>query len=137
VRAACAAEEDFPSRLEVALRTSLDFLAADPDLAYLLTVDPGLGLGETGIDAGQRWIGRFGDLLREAAAADPRAARWPSFLVPFLIDAVRSRIARFVLDGEAGDLPRLLPDLREVLLAYYFEPGESRCLAPATPDGRD
>jgi hypothetical protein len=132
VRAACAGGgEDLPSRLESGLRAALELLAARPELAYLLTVDPYLGAEEGALDALRGWFARFGDLLEEAAGADPRASTEPSFLAPFLIGGVRFQIARLVLKHEAADLARLLPTLLEGLLAYYFEPGEPRPLARA------
>ncbi|HTR74155.1 MAG TPA: hypothetical protein VMH33_02715 [Solirubrobacterales bacterium] len=135
LRAGCAAEEDFPSRLEAALRTSLDFLAADPDLAYLLTVEPYLGGDEEALAAQRVWIGRFGCLLREAVATDPRTTTSDlPFLADFVIGGVRHRIARLVLNGEAADLPRLLSGLLEGVLSYYFDPGELRLLAHVAPE---
>jgi hypothetical protein len=127
VRGACAGGGDLPSRLEPGLRAALDVLAADPELARVLTVDPYLG-GEEALDAQRKWIGRFGDLLRDAATDDPHASQGSSFLAPFLIGGVRFRIARLVLNDETSDLLRLLPGTLEALLSYYFEPGEPRRL---------
>jgi hypothetical protein len=131
VRDAGSEGHDLPSRLEAALRTALGMLAADPELARLLTVDPYLGADQVALDAQREWIGRLGKLLDAAAASDPRASRETSFLAPFLIGGVRFQIARLVLNGEASDLSRLLPSLLEGLLSYYFEPGEPRRLARA------
>jgi hypothetical protein len=131
VREACSAGADLPARLEAGLRAALELLSAEPGLAYVLTVDPYLGGEEDALDIQREWIARFGDLLRDAASSDPRASQEPCFLAPFLIGGVRFRIARLVLNGEAADLPRLLPGLLEGLLAYYFEPGEPRALAEA------
>ncbi len=131
VREACAAEADLPGRLAAALRAALDLLAADPELAYRLTVDPALGLEPEAPRAALRWVARFGDLLSGAAAEDPRASREPAFLAGFLVGGVRFQIAGLVLAGEAADLPRLLPGVLEALLAYYLEPGEAPGLAAA------
>ena len=132
VRDACAEADDLPARLEAGLRVVLGGLAADPDLARLLTLgSPPRGADPQGREPGRDWIGRFGVLLDEAAAADPRASRGPAFLVPFLLGGVRLEIARLVLAGEASDLPRLLPGLLEALLAFWFEPGEPPALARA------
>jgi hypothetical protein len=128
VRQTCPAGEDLPTRLEAGLGAALGLLARDPELARSLALRPCLGVAEeeAALEAQQRWIGRFGDLLREAAAADPRASREPAFLAPFLIGGLRFQIARLLLDGEASDLLRLLPGTLETLLAYYFEPGVLR-----------
>jgi hypothetical protein len=131
VRDACAGGADLPARLEAGLRTALGMLADEPELAYRLTVAPYVGQDEGGIDGLREWTARFGGLLRDAAAEDARAGSEPSFLAPFLIGGVRFRIGRMVINGEASDLPRLLPDTLEALLAYYFEPRERRRLAGA------
>jgi hypothetical protein len=137
VREACAGGTDLPTRLEAGLRVALELLAADPAMARLLTVDPYLDDEDGALDALRRWTERFGALLRDAAAQDPRASPVePVFLAPFLIGGVRFQIARLVLNGEASDLLRLLPGTLEALLAYYFEPGEPRALAEAALTGR-
>jgi hypothetical protein len=132
VSAACAGGHDLPTRLEAGLRAALTLLAAEPELASDLTVAPWLDPRGDALDSECVWVGRFGDLLCEAAASDPRTAATGSrFLARFLIGGVRFRIARRVLAGETAELPRLLPSLLEGLLAYYFEPGEPRALADA------
>jgi hypothetical protein len=136
VRDACAEGEELPVRLEAGLRAALDLLAADPELAHLLIVQPYLG-GEEVRDAQLEWTRRFGGLLRDAAANDPRASRETSFLAPFLIGGVRFQIARLVLDGEGVDLLRLLPGTLEALLSYFFEPGEPGRLARAALGAAD
>jgi hypothetical protein len=129
VRSACAGAGDLPTRLEAGLRVALDTLAEEPELAHLLTAEPYLGDDEDALDAQHGWIERFGGLLRDAAAEDPRATTAPPFLAPFLIGGVRFQIARLAINGEVSDLPRLLPGTLDALLAYYFEPGEPRALA--------
>jgi hypothetical protein len=129
VCSACRTRDGLPGRLEAGLRAALVMLAEEPDLARLLTVDPYLGDDRAALDAHRAWIGRFGDLLRRAAADDPAVSRESDFLASFLIGGIRFQIARLVLKKEAADLPRLLPGLLDALLAYYFEPREPRRLA--------
>jgi hypothetical protein len=131
VRCACAGAGDLPTRLEAGLRVALDTLAADPELAHLLTAEPYLGDDGGALEAQREWIERFGELLRDAAAEDPRTSPAPPFLAPFLIGGVRFQIARLAINREVADLPRLLPGTLDALLAYYFEPGEPRTLARA------
>jgi hypothetical protein len=130
VRDACATECGLPARLAAGLRAALGMLAAEPELAYELTVAPWLDSDDGALDAQRAWMARFGDLLLDAVADDPRTtpSRLP-FLATFLIGGVRFQIGRLVLNGEATDLLRILPGTLEALLAYYFEPGEPRSLA--------
>ena len=125
VREACAAREDLPASLEAGLRTALEILAADPELAYLLTVETGSSEGGDGIAARREWSSRFGALLHAAAVGDPRTTIGRRFLADFLVDGVRFQIACVILEGEESDLLRLLPGTLEALLAYFIEPGES------------
>jgi hypothetical protein len=96
---------------------SFDTLSADPELARLLTAEAHLGTDEEALKAQRRWIGRFGGLL-DAAASDPRATPVEAaFLAPFLIGGARYQIARFVVNGRGSQLPRLLSEIFEALLA--------------------
>jgi hypothetical protein len=137
VRDACEGGKDLPGRLESGLRAALRMLADQPELAYQLTVAPYMEADETALDGLSEWFGRFGGLLRRAAAEDPRASQESSFVAHFLIGGVRFQIGRLVLNGEASELLRLLPGTLEALLAYYFEPGEPRRLAHIALAGRD
>jgi hypothetical protein len=111
-------------------------LAADPELARRLTVAPCPDDEAGAFDAQREWIGRFGDLLSDAVAGDPRTTpSVPPFLADFLIGGVCFRIARLLRRGEDDELLRLLPGTLEGLLAFYVEPGEAKGLASAALDG--
>jgi hypothetical protein len=124
--------------LEAGLRATFETLAADPGLAYELTVAPWLESDDGALDEQRAWMARFGGLLSEAVECDPRTtpSRLP-FLATFLVGGVRYQVGRLVLNGESSDLLRLLPATLEALLAYYFEPGEPRRLAHIALAGRD
>jgi len=101
-------------------------LAADSELAWRLIVGPYPDEEEGALDAHRAWIERFGGLLSDAVASDPRiTVSAPSFLAAFLIGGVRSQIASLLMRGEGEKLLGLLPGTLEALLAYYFEPGEA------------
>jgi hypothetical protein len=138
VEGACKGCDGLPARLEAGLRAALEMLAAEPELAYELTVAPWLESDDGILDAQRAWMARFGDLLGDAVSDDP-ATTTPCIpsLASFLIGGVRFQIGRLVLKKEASDLPRLLPSLLEGVLAYYFEPGESPALARRQRSGRD
>src|ERR1700679_539593 len=103
VRDACAGGEDLPARLEAGLRAALGLLAAEPELASLLSVDAYLYGDDGALDAQRKWLGRFGALLRDAAASDPRASAVEGgFLAPFLVGGIRFQIGRLVIAGEAS-----------------------------------
>jgi hypothetical protein len=72
VRDACGEGEDLPSSLEAGLRAALAMLAADPELAHVLTVGPWPGEEDGGLGAKGEWTRRFCGLLSGAVASDPR-----------------------------------------------------------------
>jgi hypothetical protein len=138
VEDACHGCEGLPARLQAGLRAALEMLAAEPDLAYELTVAPWLESDDGILDAQRAWMARFGDLLSDAVEEDPATTTSgiPS-LASFVVGGVRFQIARLVLNKETSALPRLLPSLLEGVLAYYFEPGEPVALARAALPAHD
>jgi hypothetical protein len=68
---------------------ALALLAAEPELAYRLTVEPYLGKEDAALATHRDWVERFAGLMDAAAADDPRASRESPFLAPFLIGGVR------------------------------------------------
>jgi hypothetical protein len=135
VRAACQGGEDLPARLESGLRSAFGMLAADPQLAYELTVAPYLGAEAAALDGLREWLARFGCLMNDAAAEDPRARKESTFIAPYLIGGVRLQIARLVLNGEGAELLRLLPGNLEGLRNSYLGPDGCGRLAPFGRDG--
>jgi hypothetical protein len=121
--------------VESGLCSALGLLVADPDLAYQLTVAPYLGADEAALEGLREWLGRFGTLLSDAAADDPRATKDSSFIAPFLISGVRFQIARLVLNGEGGELLRLVPGNVEGLRNSYIGPDRHGRLTRADRDG--
>lgn len=93
--------------MEAALGSALGLLAAEPDLAWALTIEPELG-DEVAIRRRQRWKQRYGALLRQAAEEDPEIPSRPPFLEPALVGGIRRLIAQQVLCGEAERLEELL-----------------------------
>ncbi len=118
ITAVCDPHASFADRVQAALRAALALLAADPDLARLLTVEPYLDDDDTFLRY-QHWKKHYGALLRRAAAESPEASTNPPFVEPALIGGLRSQIAHRVLVGETNRLEDLLPGFTEFLLAYY------------------
>jgi AcrR family transcriptional regulator len=128
IREAVANEEDWSRQVIAALRASLEFFAAEPDLARLCLVEavsatpviaarfreavlvsaPGLALGREGLDASD-------SLPPETEVA--------------IVGGAVSLATRSLLTGPAQDLPALLPDLTEFVLGSYL--GSERAAALA------
>jgi hypothetical protein len=136
IGAACQAAADFAEQLRSALAAALALLAAEPDLARLLCLEPYLR-GDELLESQRVWQARLAALLRQAARASPRAATHPPFLEPLLIGGICWQLSAFVQAGQAEQLDQLLPGLLESLLAYYLGPEERvRILAELRSAGR-
>ncbi|HEX3733556.1 MAG TPA: hypothetical protein VHU86_00230 [Solirubrobacterales bacterium] len=134
--AACESRADFAGKAEAALRAGLAFLAANPGLASLLTVEPyATGEGELPM-IHQRWLERFGALLGDAALHEPDAFAHPDFVDPTIVAGVCGQIAGRVVAAQAEQLELLLPDLLEFTLIFYLDPLEVRRIARATRSSR-
>ena len=125
---AAAAEGEWADRVVGALRSLLEFFAAEPDLARLFLLES--------VSATPRIAIRFRETVHacvpglaggRAELADPDA------LLPdaesSIIGGGVSLVARKVAAGETDRLPELLPDLTEFTLSPYL--GAERSLAIA------
>jgi AcrR family transcriptional regulator len=111
--------DDWPHRVEAALRVGLRFFAAEPDLARLCLVESVAATPTIAI--------RFREVV---LACEPPLARGraelddPDSLLPGTEDAILGGIVslatRSIVSGEAESLPTLLPDLVEFALGPYL-----------------
>jgi AcrR family transcriptional regulator len=116
---AVADVDDWPHRVEAALRVALAFFAAEPDLARLCLVES--------VAATPRIAIRFREVV---LACEPPLARGraeladPDSLLPGTEDAILGGVVslatRSIVSGEAENLPALLPDLLEFALGPYL-----------------
>jgi hypothetical protein len=131
IAAACDPAADFPEQLSSTLAAVFALLASEPTLARLLCIGPCSG-DELPVGERPRWQNRCAERLRYAAQSSPGVSTPPLFLEPLLLDEVCWQISGRLLAGEAEQLPALLPDLLDSMLAYYVDPEEaSRVVAAA------
>ena len=125
IAAAYDPRADFAEKVEVALGAALAFLAAEPDLAHQLAVEPYFLWDDASVACRERWRKRYGALLRHAAAQSPEALTHPPFVEPALIGGIRFQIALRVIAGQTAELPALLPGLLRFVLSYYMDPKQT------------
>ena len=124
---AYAAEESWPEQMRAALGTLLRFLAAEPQLARLVMVEP-IAAGPPLSDHHSEAIGMFAALLdagREEGGAESPAEGTADFVIAGAGSLMIQRIAA----GEAERLDQLLPDILESMLAPYLGPAEAERIA--------
>jgi AcrR family transcriptional regulator len=120
----CEEGATIAARVEQSLYAGLGALAADPDLARMLFVEAP-SAGEQIALRYHEWLGRYGTLLRAAAADKPPQASPPPEVEGVIVGGIASRIASEVLQGRAAKLRDLTGPLAEYVLAFFrpSEPG--------------
>lgn len=131
VEAAIDDQPDWPRQVIAALRTALDFLAAEPELARLCLVEP--------VSATPTIAIRFREAVLDCVPALARGrdamangGSLPASTEDSLLGGVVSLTTRCILSGESKKLPELLPDLVEFVLSPYVGPPQARDLARQT-----
>ena len=119
---------DWPGRMIVALRTALDFFAAEPDLARLCLVEP--------FTASPAIATHFRDLvvatipyLQPGRSERPEAAALPESTEDSLLGGLIALSVRSLLVAEDDSLEQLLPDLVDFALSPYLGPARAKELA--------
>lgn len=125
---AWSSAEDWAPRVRAALAAALDFFAASPELASVLLAGP--FVAGPAISARYREeIERLSTYLRQGRDHSPAAAAFPPTTERGLIGSIASQIGRKVSNGEAAQLPGLLPDLSQFVLQPYLGDAEARRVA--------
>jgi len=118
---------DWPGQVVAIVRTVLDFLAAEPDLARLILLES-LSAGPALHDRYPQIIGEFAPFM--ARGRGERAGRAPAESADTaLLGTVSSRLTRRIASEGAAGLPAELPALVEFLLTPYLGVERARELA--------
>ncbi len=115
----CAGRGSWPERVTVALRQSLEFAAANPAAASVLT-NQAMTQGPDGYERYERLMGYLAGLLEPGRAERSHGADLPASLERSLVGGVATIIANRVDRGGADDLPRLLPEAVQFVLTPYL-----------------
>jgi AcrR family transcriptional regulator len=120
--------DGWPLQLRGATAAVLALLAADPRLARLCAVEAHLAGPEVHARR-QEMAETVAQGLRRGRRGRPEARKLPDLLEPVLVGGAAALIADAVADGGAGTLPKLAPELTELLLSFYLGPVEARRVA--------
>lgn len=128
IRETVAEQDGWPEQAIAALRATLEFFAAEPDLARLCLLEAA--------SATPAIAARFRAAVLSGAPAlavgreeleDPESL--PPETEGTIAGGAVSLAAKSLLTGRAEDLPELLPDLTEFVLASYLGSGRAAVLA--------
>jgi AcrR family transcriptional regulator len=120
--------DGWPRRAIAATRATLEFLAAEPDLARLCLVES-RGAGPAVAARFNQAVGELRPLLALGRAERPEGERLPDSTEDSTIGSLVSLTYRKVAAGAAGQLEDLLPDCAELVLLPYLGPTEATRLA--------
>jgi|SRR5881394_123666 len=120
--------DGWPQRAIAATRTTLEFLAAEPDLARLCLLES-RGAGPAVAARFNEAVGELRPLLALGRAERPEGERLPDSTEDSTIGSLVSLTYRKVAAGEAEQLEDLLPDCAELVLLPYLGPAEATRLA--------
>src|SRR5262249_32023964 len=121
---------EWPQQVIAALRTGIDFFAAEPELARFCLLEP--------VTATPKIAIRFREVVLEAGPAlelgraeVEGGASLPASPEASLSGGVVALAGRSVLTGAPGGLRRILPDVVEFVLSPYLGPKRAQELAAA------
>jgi AcrR family transcriptional regulator len=121
-----AAERGWPRRVRAAMAAILRALAANPDLARFILIEPQRAGGKVA----ERQRMATEPALDELERGLPKRLKAPSREVQHaLLAGIASLIARMVERGEGERLEELLPDLTEIFLAPFVGREEAAAVA--------
>lgn len=103
------------------LRTFLEFSAEEPRYAEMCLVEV-LAAGPSAIERRDAVLRALAEVLHEGARRDPRAAPTPPLTAEWAIGGVYEVVYGRLINGEAGELPALLPDLAYSIMLAYLGP---------------
>ena len=105
-------------RVERSLAAALDALTREPELARFLFVEAPSAGKEIALRY-HEWLGRYGTLLRSAAADKPPQSSPAPEVEGVIVGGIASRVASEVLQGRATKLRELTPSFTDYVLAFY------------------
>jgi AcrR family transcriptional regulator len=122
---ACETVEEWPRRVQAGLRAVIAAMVDASAVARVFTVEA----AASSLAAAERQfaaIDRFAALLREGRHFYPRASSMPEATERALIGGVASILCDHLLAEEPAAIPRLEPQLVELLLLPYLGGSEAR-----------
>jgi hypothetical protein len=126
----CVGGAPWPERVRLAVRQALEFSAADPAAASVLT-NGALAEGVDGLERYERLMAYLAGLLEPGRAESPHGADLPPTTERSLAGGVATIVANRVDRGAADELSALTPEVVQFLLTPYMGTEEARRIATA------
>lgn len=130
---ACNAGHRWPEKVKAAIGAALEFAAAEPEQAQLLTLDAlaaNVEIARRVLDSSDHLTALLSAGRRHSARAQ-RAQDLPDLTEKALIGAISATVSGLLMSGESGRLPELGPQLVELTLMPYIGAEEAARVAEA------
>lgn len=128
IESACIAEAAWPDRVAAGIHTALEWAAAEPGAAGVLT-NGALAAGAPGFARYERMISYIAGLLAPGRGESPHGDRLPELTERAMASGVAMLVAqRLSLDRE-GELPSIAAEATQFVLTPYLGTAEARRIA--------
>lgn len=121
VNAAFDGSATFPEAVVACLRQFLEFAADEPRFADMCIVEV-LAAGPEAIERRTAVLNELSELLEHGAQTVPDRISAPGLTAETVIGGIYEVVYSRVLQGQAGELPALLPDLAYSVMLPYLGP---------------
>jgi hypothetical protein len=133
VETACAREALWPAQVAAGVRAALEFAAAEPAAARLLTSDV-LAVGREGYARYDRMLAHFGERLLPGRALRPEGEKLPAIIEKAMTGGIATIVAQRVDTGRERELPGLAPEAIQFVLTPYLGTEAARRIAAGQHD---
>lgn len=125
--------QDWPRQVAAAIRAGLEWAAANPDAAAILTTEA-LARGPEGIELYHRLLDDLAYRLSGGREQRPESLRLPTITERALAGGLCSFAAQRLAIGQANELPALAPEVIQFVLTPYIGAAEARCVGEEEDD---
>jgi hypothetical protein len=125
---ACAESTDWSGGIAAAVRAALEFAAADPHAANVLT-NEAMAAGKDGIARRERLLAYVGKGLARGRGRQPGGEELPPVTERALAGGIVALVGERLATGRAAELPHLAPEAIQWVLTPYLGAEEARRVA--------
>ncbi len=128
IESACATASEWPDRVAVGIRAALEWAAAEPAAAQLLTNDA-LAAGSVGFERYERMIAYVARLLGPGRELASHGERLPEITERAMASGVAMLVAQRLSLGREAELPAIAGEAIQFVLTPYLGAAEARRVA--------
>ena len=129
---ACGRELGWAEKVAAGTRAGLEFAAADPAAAYVLTSEA-FARGLEGVERHERLLDYLGERLLSGRRERPDGARLPEITERVIAGGIIALVSQRVDLGKADELEALVPEAIQFVLTPYLGGEEARLIATQVP----